>query len=297
MAQTIIGTDIGGTTYSSVLFDGKMNTIKQSEKRSISTTNSTEDLLNSISDQINSLMATEDSSDLTGIGISCPGPLDSEKGIILDTPNLKFLQNINLKKEIEDRCNLPVYIENDANLFTLGEWHADGNKNEIFGGVTLGTGLGFGLVINGSIYRGAHGLATEYAISPVGRGNWETDISIAAIKRICIQEIGKKLEPLELYDMAEHGDNDAARIWKIFGENLGRALSHYINMLDPHKISIGGGISGAFKFFEPGMLSILKEFSPSFIKNKTIIFESKYKELSSQIGAGILVKQSLKENL
>ena len=152
-------------------------------------------------------------------------------------------------------------------------------------------------MINGNIYKGAHGLAMEYAISPIGDGNWETDISIHAIKRICSEETGKEFEPIELYNMAKQGNSDAINIWKIFGGNLGRALSHYINMLDPHKISIGGGVSGAFKFFEPGMLTMLEKFSPSFIKNKTIIFESKYKELSSMIGAGILAKQSLNENL
>ena len=83
---------------------------------------------------------------------------------------------------------------------------------------------------------------------------------------------------------------------KINGSHVQGAVL-YINMIDPHKISIGGGISGAFEFFKSGMFSILEEFSPSFIKNKTIIFESKYKELSSMIGAGILVKQSLKEEL
>ena len=108
MTQTIIGTDVGGTTYSSALFDDKMHPIIRSEKNAISAVNSAEALLDSISQQINSLINKEDTNNTAGIGISCPGPLDSNKGIILETPNLKILQNINLKKEIENRCGLPV---------------------------------------------------------------------------------------------------------------------------------------------------------------------------------------------
>ena len=293
MTQKIIGTDIGGTTYSSTLFDENINSINRTAKLEISSIDSTEDFLSALSHQINSLIEL-DTDTVAGVGISCPGPLDSERGIVLDTPNLKLLQNVNLKEEIESRCSVPVYIENDANLFTLGEWKVDGNKDGIFGGVTLGTGLGFGLVINGSLYRGAHGLAMEYAISPVDNGNWESDISINAIKRICREMMGEKLEPSQIYELANQGDRKAIKIWETFGTNLGRALSHFINMLDPHRISIGGGVSGAFNYFEPNMISVLEKFSPSFIKNKTIIFESKYKELSSMIGAAILVKQSLK---
>lgn len=292
MSQKIIGADIGGTTFSSTLFDGNMSPTKKSKKENISSIDSTSNLLEAISQQINNLVETDIDS-VAGIGISCPGPLDSNKGIILNTPNLKFLQNIHLKEEIQNRCGLPVYIENDANLFTLGEWHIDGCKDGIFGGITLGTGMGFGLVINRSLYRGAHGLAMEYAISPVDNGNWESSVSINAIKRISDDVMGEKLEPLQIYELATQGDSKALIIWKVFGNNLGRALSHFINMLDPHRISIGGGVSGAFNYFEGGMVAALEKFSPSFIKNKTIIFESKYKELSSMIGAAILVKQSL----
>ena len=180
MGKKIIGIDIGGTTFSSALFDKNLNIIKTSKKQLISQIDSTNNLLLSLSEQINAF----DSSEITGIGISCPGPLDSKNGVVLDTPNLELLQNVNLKKELESRCSLPVYIENDANLFALGEWHQQQDSTSVFAGVTLGTGLGFGVVINGEIFSGAHGLAAEYAISPLDHGNWETYVSISGIKKL-----------------------------------------------------------------------------------------------------------------
>ena len=154
--------------------------------------------------------------------------------------------------------------------------------------------MGFGLIVDGKIYTGAHGLALEYAISPVGDGNWETNVSIAAIKKMCIEKLGSEISPMDLCNLAKGGDETAKDIWDAYGENLGAAVCHFINMLDPHKVSIGGGLSGAFTLFEKKMISVLNKFSPSFVKNNTIIFESKNKELSSMIGAGLLAKQSLK---
>ena len=292
MSQFIIGIDIGGTTYSSTLFDEKLNPIKNSDKDLIENFNSTDHLLDAISNQINSLINKNLIGNILGVGISCPGPLDSKKGIILDTPNLDLLQNVKLKTKLEQRCKIPVIIENDANAFALGEWFVSKSKDKVFGAITLGTGLGFGIVINGDIYTGAHGLAAEYAISPMESGNWETKVSIRAIKELAKKHIKKDLEPLDIFEMAVNGDPKAINVWDDFGENLGLVLSHFINMIDPDKISIGGGISGAFKFFESKMKESISTHCPAYNNFKIDIFESKKNELSSQIGAALLVKNS-----
>ena len=292
MSQYIIGTDIGGTTYSSSLFDDKLNLIHKSEKELISNSPTTELLLESLVKQISNLIKNYNKSDIVGVGIACPGPLDSKNGIILNTPNLIILQNVNLKKELESILNFPVHIENDANLFALGEWFSNSNKNnEIFGGLTLGTGLGFGIIINGKIYSGAHGLAAEYAISPLDDGNWESKVSIKAIDTISQKYFkNEKLNPEILYQMANDGDENAIQVWKEFGNNLGMALSHFINLIDPHRISIGGGISNAFIFFNESMVDTIKNHCPSYNKFNIDIFESNHKELSAQLGAAALVK-------
>ena len=291
MNEFIIGIDIGGTTYSSALFDGNFDLVKASEKNLISDINSTDHFLKKISKQITGMIDKNFIGNVLGVGVSCPGPLDSKKGIVLDTPNLSFLQNIKLKEELEERCNLPVFIENDANLFALGEWFLSGaNHKEIFGALTLGTGLGFGIIINGKIYTGAHGLAAEYAISPLDSGTWETKVSIKAIKEIAKRHEIKDLEPIDIHKMAIDGDEEASKVWSEFGENLGVVLSHFINMIDPDKISIGGGVSAAYNLFETTMDKTIREHSPAYRNFDINIFESKQKELSSQLGAAFLVK-------
>ena len=290
MSKKIIGMDIGGTTFSSSLFDEDLNIIKTSPKELISNISSTSELLNCLVKQINSLHCDK----LIGIGVACPGPLDSKKGMILDTPNLLLLQNINLKNELVSRTNLPVYIENDANLFALGEWKKQENNPLVFGAVTLGTGLGFGIIINEKIFSGGNGMAAEYAISPLDHGNWETHISISGIEAMALKNISKKLTPKELYGLASSGNKDAQNVWDEFGTHLGLAMSHFINMIDPQMISIGGGVSKAFKFFSKSMKSTIKDNCPSYIKNKIDIFESKHKELSAQIGAALLLQTKVK---
>jgi len=284
MSKKIIGMDIGGTTFSSALFDENLNLLASSDKGLISEIDSTGGLIDELSSQISDLADGH----VDGIGVSCPGPLDSGRGLVLDTPNLKLLQNVNLKRELEKKCSADVYIENDANLFTLGEWHQSKEASSVFAGVTLGTGLGFGLVVNDSLYTGAHGLATEYAISPMEHGNWETYISISGIQRLSHEIIGEEIDPKALYHMAEESDADALQVWSSFGSHLGSALSHFINMVDPGMISIGGGVSKAYKFFKLSMERTLEESSPSYRSNEIHIFESSHKELSSQIGAALL---------
>jgi len=290
MNKKVIGMDIGGTTFSSSLFDENLNVIKTSPKELISNISSTSDLIKRLVEQVNSFNCIE----LIGIGVACPGPLDSKKGFIFDTPNLLLLQNINLKNELESRINLPVHIENDANLFALGEWKKQEHKPSVFGALTLGTGLGFGIVINEKIFSGGNGMAAEYAISPLDHGNWETHISISGLEKMALKNIRKKLTPKELYDLASSGEKNAQNIWNEFGVHLGLAMSHFMNMIDPQMISIGGGISKAFKFFSKSMKSTIKNHCPSYVKNEINIFESKHKELSAQIGAALLLQTKVK---
>ena len=156
----------------------------------------------------------------------------------------------------------------------------------------MGTGLGFGIVINKKIYQGAHGLAAEYAISPIESGNWETKISIKAIREISKKHIKSSLdlEPIDIFNRASNGDSNAINIWNEFGENLGLAISHFINMIDPSRISIGGGVSGAFRFFEDSMKKSVSKYCPAYKNFHIDIFESKGKELSAQVGAALLMK-------
>ena len=115
----LIGIDIGGTTFTSALFTEKLELVSKSDKNQISNFHSTEELIDGL---VNQIIQLSENKNIHGIGISCPGPLIARTGIILNTPNLTLLQNCNLKYEMEKRLEFPCLIENDANLFALGEY-------------------------------------------------------------------------------------------------------------------------------------------------------------------------------
>ena len=294
----LIGCDIGGTTFSSSLFDKNLGKITTSSKESVNPDDDTDILLNKIKNQILSLLSNTNKGCVIGVGVSCPGPLNSEKGIVFNTPNLRQLQNINVKEEISNLISLPVVIENDANLFALGEYHQySGPKNKVVGGITIGTGLGFGIIIDGKIFAGGNGMAAEYGISPINDSKcWESDLSISGIRNLAsehFKENSEKFSPKELCNMGFNSDITAVKMWNEFGQNLGKVVSHFINLIDPNVIIIGGGISNAFALFENKLKDVVQKHSPSYRKNKITIAESKQKEYSSQLGAAVIAYEKL----
>ena len=282
-----IGVDLGGTTFSSILVNESYDILAKSNKLLVSNYQYGDDLIQAISLQIKEIIPPSLSiQDISGIGISAPGPLDSKMGRILDTPNLTILRNYPIVSRLSAQFPATIIaLENDANLFALGESILNDSSNKIIVGITLGTGLGFGIVINGILFTGANGLAAEYGISPVAWGSWEEEISIRWMEKQSILLYNKRHSPKVLSELALSGNSDALNLWKEFGRKLGFVLSHVINMLDPHKIVIGGGLSSSFSLFESEMRNILNQYSPSYKINQISIYESKLKEISSQIGA------------
>ena len=290
----IIGSDIGGTTFSSTLYDTSLNIVGSSAKAVISNYPTTEKLIDGICEQIFQLQKNEDLSpdDLKGIGLACPGPLDAKSGRILNTPNLTLLQNVHITAILENRLKCKVFLENDANLFALGEYvYFKEKQPKVLIGVTLGTGVGFGVVIKSGLFTGAHGMGAEYGISPNGKENWEDGISIRGLNKMAIAKFGRLLSPRELFDLANIGNLDALELWSIYGVRLGIVLSHVVNMLDPDTITIGGGISHAFPYFKESMSNELIRYSPAYSLYNPHIVESVQKEKSSMLGAAKMVSK------
>ena len=164
----IISIDIGGTTFESAILDKDyLNIIDMSSKAHVRDYSDSESLLDAICYQINNLLDKNEinQNNIRGLSVACPGPLDSKNGIILNTPNLKLFRNYALKEKLKEHFNCKILVENDANLFALGEWFLAHQEEKVFIGVTLGTGLGFGLVINGEMFVGKNGMAAEYGMS------------------------------------------------------------------------------------------------------------------------------------
>ena len=290
--QYIIATDIGGTTFNTGIFSSSLKQIAISNKDKIRYYNNKNEVVNAIVEQINSSINKNsiNKSDIIGVGIASPGPLDSKKGIILDTLNLKIFQNYNIVDDFSKKLGLDTFIENDANLFSLGEWYSQYKKKNVTVGVTLGTGLGFGLIINGEIFTGGHGFAMEYSLSPYEWGMCEENVSIRYLRKRSKELYGKEISPRIIEQYFMNNDEKAVKIYNEFGNNLGIVLSHIINMIDPQVITIGGGVSKAFDCFKEHMFKTIKLHAPSYSINNIIIAPSKLREISTMLGASIMVK-------
>lgn len=251
-----LSVDFGGTTYSYAIFD-ENNLIFKSKSYDIKKFNNYKDLLLELKNNVYLRCNAIDY-----IGIACPGPLDSKSGQILNTPNLKILQYVNLKEEVKTYFNCSkVSVENDANVFALGGYKILECKNEdVLLGITLGTGIGFGIIINSKLFRGSYGMAGEYEPSPLENNiSWAEKIGykffINETKRI----FNKNLSPLDLYNLADNNDKNAIQIWNQYGENIGLCLSHVINLINPNYITIGGGVSKGSKHFNKKLIETLED--------------------------------------
>jgi glucokinase len=207
--------------------------------------------------------------DITGIGIGSPGPLDIPKGMLIDPPNLPTWRNVPLRQILQDRLGAPTYLENDANAAAIGEYlygAGQGTRNMIY--VTVSTGIGGGLILNGKIYHGVNGSAGEIGhmtIMPRGphcgcgnRGCLEALASGTAIARegqelvnrcvlTLIAEIVKdapySVSARDVVEAMGRGDAYATEIVRQAMYYLGVGMANLVNLFSPEMIVIGGGLS------------------------------------------------------
>ena len=201
------------------------------------------------------------------IGISCGGPLDSKKGVIMSPPNLPGWDNVEIVKQIETHYGVPAKLQNDANACAVAEWKFGAGKgcnNVVF--MTFGTGLGAGLILDGKLYSGTNDNAGEVGhirldkFGPVGfgkSGSFEGFCSGGGIAQLGYIKALEKAQMGEcpiyfkkgytqsdvtaktIADAAEQGDETAIEVYRICGEYLGRGLSIIIDILNPEVIVIG----------------------------------------------------------
>jgi len=254
------------------------------------------------------------SSEICGVGIACPGSVDFNKGIVLaDSPNLIGWKGTRLRQDLESSVKLPVLIDNDANLAAWGEkyWGA-GKKAENFICLTLGTGVGGGIIINNQIYRGSHYYAGEIGHMKINTfiegspkcscgsyGCLEALISAPAIARDFARLKGIRLShsitAKTVFDAAKRGDSAARQIVQQTAYYLGNAISSLINIFDPDIVIIGGGIAKAGPIlFNPAQRIINNNSMPHPLRKPAIV-PAKLGENAGLLGAAALVFSDLKK--
>lgn len=231
--------------------------------------------------------------DISGIGIGATGPLDMKEGLILECPFLPTLNNYPIREVVHERFDIPVFLDNDANCFVLGECYFGSGKG--YGtvmGYTLGTGLGCATVINKKIFTGATQHTCEVWPSPYRNETIEDFVSGRGISRMYKDLSGKNKSAREIAQLAYHGDRQARQTWENFGEHLGCALSWGINTIDPYIVILGGSIANAMDLFAPSMERFLRKYICKVPAEKTKVVKTMLGEHAGFIGAACLVIQS-----
>ena len=195
-------------------------------------------------------------SEVTGIGCGVPSVVDVDRGIVYNVENIPSWREVPLKDELERRYGVPAYVNNDANAFAVGElYFGAGRGHRHLVGLTIGTGLGAGVVVDGRLYSGANCGAGEIGAVPYRDHTIEYYCSGAFFQR----EAGKRGE--DLHRLASGGDARAVALFDEFGRELGYALLVILYAYDPEIIVLGGSISQAMPLFERTMRVRLQEYS------------------------------------
>ncbi len=232
-------------------------------------------------EQIAGLIAGLIDHQVDGIGIGVPSVLDTEKGIVYDVIGIPSWKEVYLKDFLEKRFGLPVHLENDCNCFSLGVSNfAEGRDFREVVCVTLGTGVGSSLVVDGHLYSGHNTGAGEIGNIPYLDKDYEFYCSSRFF-------VSKGTTGRQAAEAASQNDPEALAYWKEFGVHMGRLLTLIIYAYDPEAVILGGSIAQAFDFFKASMSAELKNCIYQKSVSKLHILPSKGENMAL-LGASVL---------
>lgn len=300
----LLGFDIGGTKCAVITASSVDGEIKIKEKNAVPTDLSVkpEEMLERLIEIADKMIGNEK---VSSIGVSCGGPLDSKKGIIMSPPNLPGWDDVKICEILKNHFNTTVNLQNDANACAVAEWKfgaGKGTKNMVF--LTFGTGLGAGLILDGRLYSGTNDNAGEAGHirleddGPLGygkNGSFEGFCSgggIAQLGKIFADKaLEKGIEPSYLKAdkisaktvaiAADNGDETAIEVYKYCGYKLGKGLSILIDLLNPERIVIGSIFTRS--------RNLLWQYAKEVIDKETLVYSNEVCEvvpatLGEQIG-------------
>lgn len=301
MKQVFLGLDWGGTYIKAGLVDSQGVIVKKRvyssgdlRKREVFIQN------------LKCLLKDFKGFSIKGIGIGAPGMIDPKKGSIYYLPNIPGWRNYPLRTILQKQLKLPVAIGNDANVFGLAEARCGagrGFNQAIF--LTLGTGLGGAVIVEGKLLRGKTS-AAELGHVPLSlkgtacgcgsKGCIETYTGNSYLLRRYKQLKKSKTkvkQVREIFQKGLAGEPEALILWKEFSCNLGKFLAGMVNVFNPEAIVIGGGVSGAFKLFKPYLLKVIKKEAMWPQVKGLKVLKARLTQ-PGIIGAALLIKEQLK---
>ena len=266
-----IGIDLGGTNIRCGLVDGGRVITKLSEPCRSDRPE------NEVLEQLEGIISQLVNPSVKGIGVGVPSVVDMQKGIVYNVVNIPSWKEVHLKDILEAKFKLPVFVNNDSNCFALGEHSCGPGKSfRNLLGITLGTGVGAGVIINNELYSGSNTGAGEIGCLPYLEHNYEYYCGSNFFVKF-YGTTGK-----EAAQSASIGDARALKIWEEFGMHIGKLVQAVLYTYDPDAIVFGGSIANAYPFFSAKMKETMEEFEYPETLKKIQIF------ISNQEDAGLL---------
>lgn len=249
MKTNVIGIDLGATNIrSAVVVENVLSNIVSAR---IHSHGSVEEVLNDVYNVVDELM----NDSVKAIGIGVPSVVDVAEGIVYDVQYIPSWKEVPLKKWMEEKYKVPVFVNNDANCFAVGE-HYFGKSKDVRSmvGVTLGTGLGAGIIINGKLYSGFNCGAGEFGLIDYKDKVLEYYSSGSFFQNVY------ELDGEKVFEEAKRGDTQALQLYAELGTHIGNAIKIAMYAYDPQLIVLGGSVRMAYQFFQKQMWEEIKTF-------------------------------------
>jgi len=297
----IIAIDLGGTNLRIALLNLNYRIIA---RESFNTRQflKRDKLIKAIINSVNKIQENRklSKSDILGVGLGLPGSVDINKGIVHSLTNIAGWQDVRLGSILKRKLRLPVFMDNDANLMCLAESRLGAARGGRFAVcLTLGTGVGGGIIIDGRLYRGARNATAEIGHMPVnedgpacncgGKGCLEAYIGSNRIQAQAKKIFGRSISLEEVSRLAASGNKKAAGLWSAAGEHLGIALVGVVNLLNPDIVVIGGGVANAGKALFDKVKEVIQRRAMKVQAKSVKIFKAKLGNDAGLIGAAVMV--------
>lgn len=303
MAEYSIGVDLGGTNLRAAAIDREGRVLSKIS-RPTNLSAGPDAVVAEIVAAIGQLRAELGASSLVGVGVGAAGFILMEKGVITSSPNLPGFDDYPLRDRISERIGTPVILENDANAAALGEkWMGAGRDVDDLVLLTLGTGIGGGIIIGGRVLHGCVGMAAELGhmtVSPNGNpcgcgntGCLEKHASATAVSAMAkLMGLGDDLTSEQVYHLAAGGNEKARLVFQVMGQALGIALANLVNAFNFPLYLLSGGMLPAWEFFAPAMFEEVRRRSYVYRHSPTRIEKAVLGNEAGLYGAAYLPFQA-----
>lgn len=299
MARYSIGVDLGGTNSRAAAVS-EQGAILESIAIATDLATGRDRVIADIVSNIETLRDQMRNAELAGVGIGVPGFIRMKEGMIVGSHNMPGFDNFPVRDEISRRLGSPVILENDANAAALGEkWMGAGKHVDDLVLLTLGTGIGGGVISGGKVLHGFVGMAGELGHltvvpngNPCGCGNTgclEKHASATAIESMAnLLALGENVSAKQVYELARQGEHRAIRIFEAMGLALGTALATLVNVFNFPLYLLSGGVLPAWEFFAPTMMAEIERRSFTFRNTETKIAPAELGNAAGLYGAAYL---------